>query len=138
MAGRDSNVTYYTKPDKQANTNTAERNTKRPYASPVPSVSRTEEADTTAAIAEGRGTDWWNTGIRHRNRSVSFPLEGFGRPSFAEGVTAEGSIDPTVPPPLDTSNMSFLPDTLSAWSTTFQNSGWLDIYLNTTATQSLQ
>ncbi len=130
MAGRDSNVTYYTKSDTQANTQTAERTAKRSYTNPVLSVSRNEESDTTA---ESRTGDWWNTGVRHRNRSVSFPLEGVERPSFAE----EGKESATSPY-IDTNSLSFLPDTLSSWSTTFQNSGWLDIYLNTTATRSLQ
>lgn len=129
MAGRDSNVTYYTKSDTAANTKTAERAAKRSYTNPVLSVSRNEENDINA---EGMTGDWWNTGVRHRNRSVSFPLEGVERPSFAdEGKESAASY-------IDTNSLSFLPDTLSSWSTTFQNSGWLDIYLNTTATRSLQ
>lgn len=140
MANRQQDVIYYRALEEHERTQTSESSTNNRYAHLVFSTTQANEADRTITLAETdltSGNDaWLNKKDSKVNRTVSSLMKGINAGSllYSPNGTDRKQEPASTNLPIEKENTSYQFNKADMWSTTHQNSGWLDIYLNTTTT----
>lgn len=140
MAVSQQNVIYGKKREENETLHTQEHTATRHYTIHTVLINEASQPEGVRVTTSSQETSahLWETGSEQRNRNISCLTQGHLAPlytydSIARQEATKGK-STTSGLPLDQENTSFQFNKVDLWSTTFQNSGWLDIYINTTMT----